>query len=327
MKTKLTTAIGLRERFRLATAGLLVLSSPLALSSSHSMATAQTVNENGSSPVAAADTKTTAVASIYEPTTLAVVKIDLASVDPTQIAQWAEKVSGKKSLPPALVMLVDGFVNSLRNASVKDLSITMSTVDLMQGTPAVIARTDNPAILNGMLAMLWQQAFPDRPVTLKLVDGVAFFGSAETVQRLTSETNRGSDRFALLQSHPLLDHQIMLSLPDEARRDLAAVWPDRMPAASPVQFSPRQMVSDLESVQIGFRLPPQPGLGFSLQAVDEAAAERIETTTKAAIKSASPFLDRVTIESDGPAIRISISSEDLEALISQGVGIAIASQR
>lgn len=85
--------------------------------------------------------------------------------------------------------------------------------------------------------------------------------------------------------------------------------------------------SDLESVQIGFRLPPQHGLDFSVQAVDEAAAGRIQTITKAAIKSASPYLDRVTIESNGPAIRISISSEDLEALISQGIGIAIASQR
>jgi hypothetical protein len=327
MNTKRMLAFGLRKRFRLVTAGLLVLSSPLILSNHPSTATAQAATENAPSPVTDADAKTTPVTSIYEPTTLAVVKIDLASVDPTQIAQWAEKVSGKKSLPPALVMLVDGFVNSLRNASVKDLSITMSTVDLMQGTPAVIARTDNPAIFNGMLAMLWQQAFPDRPATLKSVDGVAIFGSAETVQRLTSDTNRGSERFALLQSHPLLDHQILLSLPEEARRDLATLWPDRMPAASPVQFSPRQMVSDLESVQIGFRLPPQPGVEFSLQAVDEVAAARVETVTKAAIKSASPFLDRVTVESIGPAIRISISSEDLEALISKVIGIAIANQR
>lgn len=119
----------------------------------------------------------------------------------------------------------------------------------------------------------------------------------------------------------------MLSLPEEARRDLATLWPDRMPAATPVQFSPRQMVSDLESVQIGFRLPPQSGVEFSLQAVDEVAAARVETATKAAIKSASPFFDRITVESIGPAIRISISSEDLEALIRKVIGIAIADQR
>lgn len=40
----------------------------------------------------------------------------------------------------AVLGMTDGFVNSLRNASVKDLSITMSTADLMQATRYWITR-------------------------------------------------------------------------------------------------------------------------------------------------------------------------------------------
>ena len=55
MNTKRMIAFGLRKRFRLVTAGLLVLSSPLILSNHPSTATAQAANENAPSPVTDAD--------------------------------------------------------------------------------------------------------------------------------------------------------------------------------------------------------------------------------------------------------------------------------
>jgi len=214
MNTDPTFAASFRKYIRFASVAFMVLLTHLG------SAIAQPPNQAPPRPSIDTGSETAPVASIHEPTTLAVLKIDLASVDIPQFALWFEKLSGDKPMPSALVMLVDEFFKSLRSTGATELSITMSTVDLMQATPAVVTRTDNPAMLNGLLAMVWQQVFPNQPATLKTVDGITVFGSVETVARITSQANRGNERCGMLQTHRLLDHQLMISLPDESRRDL-----------------------------------------------------------------------------------------------------------
>jgi len=83
------------------------------------------------------------------------------------------------------------------------------------------------------------------------------------------------------------------------------------------------MVSDVTSVQIGFRLPPSPVIEISLITVDEAAANRVETTFAAAIESAAPLFDQVVLENLSSSIRMSIETEDFEALVKQCIEVFI----
>tara|TARA_R110002049_G_scaffold2750_2_gene21566 strand:- start:384441 stop:386054 length:1614 start_codon:yes stop_codon:yes gene_type:complete len=50
-------------------------------------------------------------------------------------------------------------------------------------------------------------------------------------------------------------HTAVLSLPESAKAELIAFWPDRLPRSFPVDFSPKQVMDDVDRIVVGFDLP------------------------------------------------------------------------
>lgn len=281
-----------------------------------------------------ADSKTVeSLLNYTEATTLGVAHLDIDAIDAMAIVEYARKLFGD-DLPnePQVkqgAIAVDGFLASLRQAGANDLLLTISTEDLMRMTPAVIAPTENPAMLNGMLAMPWMPLQQRYPATIRTDNGIAVFGANHTVERLRS--NESANRFDQLLAEPSFQHQLMLALPDESRQDLEQLWPEQMPAQSPIQFSPRQLVKDLESVRIAWSLPPTPQFSATFKAIDVEAAERVRGLVDNALRLGGDATKGTSVSMDGAVVTVAAPADVIVANVSKSLlrirGAARKSQR
>ncbi|XZE55364.1 DUF1559 domain-containing protein [Planctomycetaceae bacterium SH139] len=258
-----------------------------------------------------------------EETTLGVAHLDINAIHVTAIYEYVKQMVGE-DLPNEAelrqgAMMVDGFLSSLRQAGTNELLVTMSTADLVHATPAVIAPTDNPTMLQNILAMTWMPLQQRFPATMRTNDGIAIFGAEHTVARLGDSI--ASTRFADLLAEPTLQHQLMISLPVESREDLQLLWPEQMPEESPVQFSPRQMVKDLSWVRIAWSLPPTPEFNATLQAMDVEAAARVSAVIKDALQLGGDATNGILVSADEAVVTVVAPADVIVRAMGNALGI------
>ena len=238
----------------------------------------------GPQPVLINDVDQAAVAThpvtpFLEHSSAILVDIDLSKVNVGQIVKWVFEVverDAEDATARQAVAMADGFVQSLRAAGVSHLFASAATRSWFDGGPVVIVPCDNTAAVNGLASLVLQGLPKNPPQTTVLKERLLLAGPQAALERLqVADSVSRADLVLPLTAPDRLDHMIVVSLPQEARQELIAVWPDRLPGPLPIKVSPRQLAQDLQRVVIEWRLPPNVEARITLSTPDPDASRRV----------------------------------------------------
>jgi hypothetical protein len=211
-----------------------------------------------------------------EHSTILLADIDLDRFDVEATNKWLSQAFGGPQNADAAVM-VRGFIDSLKSAGVSHFFVTAATRSMFDGGPVVIVPCNNPTVVQGLATVILQSAPKDPAQKVHVGEREVLAGAAKAIDRVVSaEGVERPDLILPLSDDDLLDHNLVIALPEETRRDLIGLWPDRLPEQSPVQFSPRSMATDISRIIIALRLPPEPLMVVRIETPDAIAAGRVK---------------------------------------------------
>lgn len=237
-----------------------------------------------------------------EQSTLLIADFDLEKFNVEATSSWLNEMFGGAEGDGAAAM-ARGFVDSLKGAGVSHLYVTAATRSIVDGGPLVIVPCENPAVVQGLATVILQNAPKDPAQKVHMGDKVVLVGAAKAVDRVVaSDGISRPDLILPLTAEDRLDHNIVIALPQQTRRDLVALWPDRLPDQSPLQFSPREIVADVSQIIVSLRLPPDPLMVVHVETTDAAAAGRVEKVLEDLIGMAGDV---------SPPIEIDVEIEDV----------------
>lgn len=294
----------------------------------------------GPQPVLINDVDQVAVAThpvtpFLERSSAVLVDIDLSKVDPEGIAKWVFEViemDAEDGMARQAVAMADGFVQSLRAAGVSHLFASAATRSWFDGGPVVIVPCDNTAAVNGLASLVLQGLPKAPPQRIVLKERLLLAGPQAVLERVqaTDSVSR-ADLVLPLAAPDRLDHVIVVSLPQEAREELIAVWPDRLPGPLPIKVSPRQLAQDLQRVVIEWRLPPNVEARITISTPDPAASRRVSALVDELVELQPEFNEvvRVVVQDADVVIELQIDPllEQLAPFFQQTKAQATQQQR
>jgi hypothetical protein len=233
-----------------------------------------------------------------ERSTLLIADFDLDKFDVEATSSWLNELFGGDGDGDGdAAAMARGFVDSLKGAGVSHFYVTAATRSIFDGGPVVIVPCQNPAVVQGLATVILQNAPQDPPQKVHMGNKEVLVGAAKAIDRVVA--GEGFDRPELilpLAATDRLDHNIVIVLPEEARRDLIALWPDRLPAASPLQFSPRAMAGDVSRIIISLRLPPDPMMIVQVETSHAVAAGRVKEVVENLLAMAGDIRSSIDID-------------------------------
>ncbi len=212
-----------------------------------------------------------------EPTTVAVVDVNMKSIDSKVTLDWVGKLIDAE-VDPTLTGMASTVVAAFHGAGVEHAYLLLSTQSISDGAPVVVIPCEQPKNIEGFLAMFVQNSPPNAKLALRITEGVAFVGPEAAFNRmaLAKPTPRPDLLEPLTTKRDAIDDnlKLVISLPKDSRSQLVTFWPNEI-KLDDVAFSPKQMVEDVDRVVAMTSLPPLAGLTVHLQTSSLAAAERI----------------------------------------------------
>lgn len=205
------------------------------------------------------------------------------------------------------IAMVDGFIKSLRDAGVSHLYATAATRSWFDGGPLVVAPGDDPAAIEGVASLALQGIPEDPPQTIVTKENLLLVGPQAAVDRVQkAEAVLRPDLILPLTSTDRLDHMIVISLPQEARRELALIWPDKISADLPVAISPQQLVRDIERCVVQWSLPPSLEARLTVSTSGTEASRRTAALLDEMVEHTPELNDliRVTVKDDDVVIEL-----------------------
>ncbi len=244
-----------------------------------------------------------------EASTLLVADVDVNKIDVAATIHWIiETIGGDRE--EESVATLRGFLDSLKGAGAEHVFATAAARSPIDGGPVVIVPCENTAVVNGLGTVILQNFPKHTPLKVHVGDMVVLAGPTVALDRVTaSEGVQRPDLILPLKQAGLLDHTIVIALPDEARRDLAELWPESLPKDSPVQFSPRAMAKDISRIVISWRLPPEPEVIANIETPDADAAERVKQIFDKILGMAGEAKSSVKINVEVATVRLRASPE------------------
>lgn len=245
-----------------------------------------------------------------EASTLLLADFDLEKIDGVATFRWIiENIGGARE--EESVAAIRGFIDSLKSAGADHVFVTAAARSPIDGGPVVIIPCENTAIVQGLATVVLQNFPKDPPQKVQVGDKVVLVGPTAALDRVTANDGvlRSDLILPLKKRADLLDHTIVMALPDEARRDLAQLWPESSPKNWPIQFSPRAMANDLSRIVISLRLPPEPEVVASIETPDADAAGRIKKVFDQMLALAGDAGSSIDIEVQVSTVQLRASPE------------------
>ena len=259
------------------------------------------------------------LASYLESTTVAVAQVDLTRVDLPATTKFiqenfsdmldAQSINGMQ-------FVAGGIIQSLRSAGVTKVYATLSTLELTRGHVALIVPCSKPEAaresLDAILAML--------PANLGYK---VHLNSNSIVIATDSVWNRLSklpkvDRFALALAVDQVANKsvsIVVNVHDELRNEVIGIFPDRLPAGWPIEFSPKAVMQDIISAQFALQTPPSAQAHFAANCRESSAAIRISALVNQIVELTG--LSSLKCEAIEMQARVSNSGDDFVVLLRQ----------
>ena len=255
----------------------------------------------------------TRVQPYLEETTVAIVHADLSKIDIAAVTSWLQNRCGVSAEDTGQAEeTASGLVRSLRDAGVTHAYATASTLDLAEGPVLYLACRDTD-VVKGLVEKILGRLKNLRYETF-VTDGLVVVARPATWKRISDKPNEGRDALtSTFNSNDQSALSLVINVPDRLRREVARVWPDRLPDEAPIDLSPSQVMSDVQSVVVTLRMPPQAFAEVRLQTNSEQALERSRKVLSRLTAALAKSDARPEITTADQSIRISASEPVLAA--------------
>ena len=214
-----------------------------------------------------------------ESSTMAVVDLDLTTINVSEAVNHTLPALGYDSQgdrAKQIAAMIGGPLGKLREAGVRHVYLTVSTRSIVDRGPLMVIPADDPQTVR-QLASQWTQQLPPRPeIEVAVESGAVLIGPKVVVDRVRGDqVSQRPDLVLPLKSDQRRDHVLIVSLPGEAREELAAMWPDELENGLPVKVSPAGLVRDVERLRVDWNLPPDGKIRAKVTTPDAKGATRV----------------------------------------------------
>jgi uncharacterized protein YqgV (UPF0045/DUF77 family) len=248
-----------------------------------------------------------------ESSTAVLVEINLQKLDVAELDKWLREAAGQKQ-PPGDITPLQDMIDSLQGAGTSRVYATFAPRSVADGGPIVILPCDNPVVVNGLATVAMQNFRRGDALKVHAGDKVVLAGSSVAIDRVLARPGSERPDLILPLKQAQLDHTLVFSLPKESRDVLESMWPEQMPEAAPIQFSPRALVKDVARVIVSLRLPPEPELHVHIDTTEIAATERVKSVVDSAIALVPETKPSFQIEAQGTTLSIRTDPLALQAI-------------
>lgn len=245
-----------------------------------------------------------------ESSSLLLADIDLDKIDVGAVTAYLSRMTGSKAFADS-GSTMNSFLDSLRAGGVSHLFVSAATRSPHDGGPIVIIPCENPALVSGLAKVLSERAAQEAPQKVHVGQEVVIVGAEPAVERIRSRqgVNR-PDLILPLERKAQLDHSLVISLPQEAKEELLAFWPEAYEIASlQLKLSPRQLVDDVVRIQVSLRLPPEPEMIISAEIKDANAAARVQAVLEQVLASHAAIRSSVELSLDASSVELRAKPE------------------
>lgn len=276
-----------------------------------------------------------AVAGLLERSSMLLIEIDLSKLDLKASIDWVVKQAGLNEPagpPDVFIQMASSLIDSLRGAGAERIYVSVATRAFSDAGPIVIIPCRDVAAVEGLAAAALSSLGVKKLLQVRIRAGVVVVGPPKALDRLDDApadalADGREDLTAPLAGPERLDHAAVLSLIDEYREELAAIWPDSLPRSVPIQMSPHQLAKNIRRVTLTWSLPPRPAIQAIFETADDLSATRVEESVNRILAALSaqiaddPAANNVQpladIQRDGSDVTLAFTAATIEAVIEQ----------
>lgn len=254
------------------------------------------------------------VSPYLEASTVAVAKVDLELLDvPQTLATISQLAPGliPEQLQGQVKMLGGGLVGVLRSSGVKQVYISLSTLEIPHLRPSIFvptAKADSAIeALQAIMALLPQ----DLGYELAQVDDGLLIAPDDVLQRLKLRPSAPRPELEQALSGDPATLTLALGLRHDLRQSVVNLLPDVLPSGLPIAFSPKQVFSDLHSLSIQVAAPKL-SVSARIYASDGPAAQRLQGLGQQYLQLVLPDAQ---IAAHDRIVSLELDSQSLSALL------------
>ena len=252
-----------------------------------------------------------------ESTTVAVAQIDLARLDLPATTKFVQanfpNVIDSQTIH-GIQLTAGGTIQSLRNAGVTRVYITLSTLELTRGHVALIVPCSKPAAarepLDAILAML--------PANLGYkvhLNSDSVIVATDSVWNRLSKLPQAERSALSVAVDQVANNSVsfVVNVREELRNEIISVFPERLPTGWPIAFSPKAVMEDVVTLQFAMQTPPSIQAILTANCRDAQAAMRVSGLANQFVElTGQSSLKCTAIEKQA---RVSSSGDELISLI------------
>ncbi|QEG38414.1 DUF1559 family PulG-like putative transporter [Roseimaritima ulvae] len=273
--------------------------------------------------VAAAQDSTTESPQTFPPgvvmhDTVLAAHLDLDRLDLAATAKAISQIIGQPTDASAAAP-AEAMLNVLRGAGANDVYVTVPGRALLQGGVCLVIPCDNQQVVQQTVSSfsnLVPQTFDFR---ILQTDSAVVVCPAMMATEFQGE---GADKRPVnrpefdagLKTMSSFANQIVISLPEDIRNELAVLWPEKLGSDDPTGISPQRFAASARSVLIGWSLPPELDFEAQVQASDPQGAQACEQELSKLLKLIPPEMPRPSIRVEDDTVLIQADAEKLQTL-------------
>ncbi len=252
--------------------------------------------------------------------------LDLTQVDVKATTQTISQILGQPADSPAGTV-AEAVLNMLSGAGANDVYITVPGRALLQGGVCVVIPCDDKEVVFKTVESFWRMAPPTFDFRLLKTESAVVICPAmmamEFQENATDKRPVNRPEFnAGLEAMSGFANQIVISLPEDIRKELAVLWPEKLGSYDPTGISPQRLAASARSVLIGWSLPPKLDFQAQVQASDHAGANACEQELSKLLKLIPPGIPQPTIRVEDDTVLIQADTEKLQTLFTTLLGPA-----
>jgi len=260
---------------------------------------------------------------VVMPDTIGVIKLDLTAIDPKALFSLLPNQTDDTGLA-TVEMTAQASLNTLIDAGVTNLYATIPAEVIPHGAVCLVIPCKDVETVamyfQGLTAMIPP---PLKFVVLKQAEQVIvcpevirpkfeqLVGSQQKVNR--EDFSRG------FQAISMFPHQAIFSLPKDLQATLGRVFPERLSSDIPIDFSPSRWVKNVNTLAIGWSLPPNIDLQVQMLSPDGASAELALAETMKLVTLVPNLGDAVKAETEDGQVALTVQADALVGFLASAL--------
>lgn len=260
---------------------------------------------------------------VVMPDTIGVIKLDLTVIDPKVLFSLLPNQTDDTGLA-TVEMTAQASLNTLIDAGVTNLYATIPAEVIPHGAVCLVIPCDDVETVamyfQGLTAMIPP---PLKFVVLKQAEQVIVCPEVirpKFEQLVASQQKVNREDLSLgFQAVSKFPHQALFSLPKDLQATLGRVFPERLSSELPTDFSPSRWVKNVNTLAIGWSLPPNVDLQVHMLSPDGASAEIALAETMKLVKLVPNLGDAVKAETEDGQVALTVQPDALVGFLTSAL--------